>query len=446
MRKIRLTLITVIVLVMAACGGDADDDGADTTAAADTTEAADTTAAPETTMAPDTTESPDTTSGGEATGDGVTMGLLAPLSGELGTFGEIVSNGYRTAAETINATGALQCGPITFESADTQTDPAVGRQEAERMISGGAIAIAGPTSDVMVALVPLAQSEQVMLTSPYAGSTALNELGGDFVFRTVGPDTNDGIAAAAWISDQGYESVAVLTQQEEQQLSAGQAAREALGELGVNVTFDQEFSPGEASYSGVLSTVLSATPDVIYLAGGQESSLTIINEAAQLGYAGDWLFSADLATDETVQAAGPDILEGVAHTVVSSTDQETEEYQEFVRLHQEVTGEEPGPFGANSFDGMNLMALAMVASGGCDGPAINSSLVDVSAGGTVVTSFEEGAQLLSEGEDIDYQGASGPVDLDETGSVVNSYSVQQVQDGAWVDIQFYPAEDLQDLS
>lgn len=439
MSKRTLALLAALLLVLAACGGDGTEDTGDT-AGPDTTSAA--TTAPETT--PTTTA--DTTSDTSApAGEGIVMGILAPFSGELGTFGEIVANGYQTAAQTINDTGLLQCGPIEFLTADDETNPEVGRQEAERMISGGAVAIMGPTSDILIALVPLAQSEQVVVTSPYAGSTAFNELGGDFAFRTVGPDTNDGLAAARWIADQGYESVAVFTQQEEQQLSAGNAARAALETLAVNVTFDQEFAPGEASYSGTLATVLAASPDVIYLAGGQESSLTIINEASQLGYAGDWLFSADLATDETVQAVGSDILEDVGYTVVSSTDQQTDQYQEFVRLHQEVTGEEPGPFAANSFDGMNLMALALVASGGCDGAAINSSLVDVSSGGTEVFSFEEGAKLLAEGEDIDYQGASGPVDLDETGSVVNSYSVQQVQDGAWQDIQFYPAEELADL-
>jgi ABC-type branched-subunit amino acid transport system substrate-binding protein len=427
--------LVALLLVVAACG-DGDDGTADTTTAApDTTEGS-----------PDTTEGGPDTTGAPSTGEGVTIGLLAPLSGELGQFGEYVGNGYRTAAETVNASGLLECGPISFVTADEKTDPEVGLQEAERMINDGAVAIVGSTSDVMVALVPLAQSESVPIMSPYAGTTSLNELGGNFVFRTVGPDTNDGLAAATWISDQGYASVAVFTQQEEAQQSAGKAARAAMEDLGVNVAFDQEFAPGEASYSGVLSTVLAAQPDVIYLAGGQESSLTIINEAAQLGYAGDWLFSADLATDETIQAAGADILEEVGYTVVSSTDQETEEYLTFVTLHQEVTGEEPGPFGANAFDGMNLIALAMVASGSCDGTGINDAINEVSAGGTPVTSFAEGAELLANGEDIDYQGASGPVDLDDTGSVVNSYSVQQVQEGVWADVKFYSATELADVA
>ena len=428
MTKRTWALVAALMMIIAACG-----DGGSTDA----------------TNAPGTSSAPtETTAGSEGTpgGDGVTIGLLAPLSGELGTFGEYVGNGYRTAADAINESGLLECGPISFVTADSKTDPEVGRQEAERMISGGAVAIVGPTSDVMVALVPLAQSESTVIMSPYAGSTALNELGGDYVYRTVGPDTNDGIAAARWIADQSYEAVAVFTQQEEAQQSAGKAARAALGDLGVNVVFDQEFAPGEASYSGVLSTVLAAQPDVIYLAGGQESSLTIINEAAQLGYAGDWLFSADLATDETIEAAGADILEGVAYTVISSTDQETDEYTSFVALHEASAGVEPGPFGANSYDGMNLIALAMVASGSCDGAGINSAIKDVSSGGTVVTSFAEGAELLASGEDINYEGASGPVDFDETGSVVNSYSVQQVQSGAWSDVKFYSATELADLA
>ncbi len=425
MTKRTLALIAALLMILAACGGN----GAETT-----------------TSAPAGT-TPETSGGTTPpAGEGVTIGLLAPLSGELGAFGEYVGNGYKTAAEVINDTGLLQCGPITFVSADEKTDPEIGRQEAERMIAGGVPAIVGPTSDVMVALVDLAESEEVVIMSPYSGTTALNDLGGNFVYRTVGPDTNDGLAAARWISDNGYSNVAVFTQQEEATQSAGKAARAALDDLGVNVVFDQEFAPGEASYTGILSTVLAASPDVIYLAGGQESSLTIINEAPQLGYAGDWLFSADLATDETVQAAGADILESVAYTVVSSTDQQAEEYTIFVQQHQEVTGVEPGPFAANAYDGMNLIALAMEASGSCDGAGINSALRDVSSGGTPVTSFAEGAKLLAAGEDIDYQGASGPVDLDDTGSVVNSYSVQQVQGGVWVDVQFYPADELSGLA
>lgn len=446
-RRKLIVILGVIALVVAACGGDGGD-STTTAAATETTEGGDTTAA-ETTMGEgtDTTAgAPSTTAaGGGGGGEGVLMGILAPFSGEMGSFGEYVSNGYETAREEINSSGQLACGPIEFVQADSETSPEVGRQETERMIGDGAVAVVGPTSDILLAIAPLAQEAQVVASSPYAGSTEVAEVGGDFVFRTVGPDINDGIAAASWIADEAYGSVAILTQQEEQQQSAGSAARAAFEQLGTNVVADQEFAPGEASYSGILATVLGSNPEIIYLAGGQESSLTIINEASQLGYAGDWLFSADLATAEVIEAAGPDILEGVAHTVVSSTDPTTEQYQAFATAHEEVAGIEPGPFGANAYDNLILFGLAMVAAENCSGPAINEAVVDVSREGTVVTSFEEGAALLAEGEDIDYDGASGSVDFDEEGSVTNSYSVQQVQQGVWSEVAFYTPDDVIEL-
>lgn len=425
-----VTTLAALVVLLTACGGtDAEDGDVDTTA-----------------PSPADTAAPGDTADASVPDEGVLVGILAPFSGEMGSFGEYVADGYTTAAEEINASGLLECGPINFVTADDETSPEVGRREAERMIGQGVVGVVGMTSDILIAIAPLAQEAEVVVGSPYAGSTAVTDLGGNFVYRTVGADIEDGVAAATWIVDEGYEDVAVVTQQEEAQQSAGTAARNALAELDVTVVADQEYAPGEASYSGVLATILGAEPGIIYLAGGQESSLTIINEAIQLGYEGDWLFSADLATDEVIQAAGAASLEGVAHTVISSTDQTTDEYLHFAEMHEATTGVEPGPFGANSYDNLNLMALAMVASGDCSGVGINSAMVEVSREGTPVTTFEEGATLLAAGEDIDYQGASGPVDFDETGSVINSYSVQQVQDGVWAEVTFYPATEIADVA
>ena len=40
----------------------------------------------------------------------------------------------------------------------------------------------------------------------------------------------------------------------------------------------------------------------------------------------------------------------------------------------------------------------------------------------------EGLKLLKEGKDINYQGASGNVDVDENGDVIGVYDVWQVAD------------------
>ena len=65
-----------------------------------------------------------------------------------------------------------------------------------------------------------------------------------------------------------------------------------------------------------------------------------------------------------------------------------------------------------------LFALAAYAANDVTGQSIADYLRQVSGGsgeGEKVTSFEEGVALLEKGEQIDYDGFSGPITFDENG-------------------------------
>lgn len=423
-RAMRWTALTaVLAIVVAACAGDT----TSTTATGATTT---TPAGGGVTVPP-----PDGTS--------ITVGVLVPLTGELGAFGEIVAGSVDLAVQTINATGLNPCGTIELVVADSETNPEVGIRQGNQLIeSENVVAILGPTSETMVALVDVAKTSKTVLFSPYAGSVSLNDLGGDFVYRTVPSDLDDGKAAGTFLASRGYQQVAVMTQNEESTISIGTAAADVLDGSGIDLVDNVVFNPGQPSYQAELTQVLANNPEAIFLAGGQQSGITILREAQQLGFEGDWLVAADMAVPEVIEGAGADLLEGRTFAELASADTSLPTYQEFAAFYQEQKGEEPGPFAANSWDMTNLLALAMVAADGCTGEAINSALVGVSSGGTQVSSFEEGAGLLSGGEDIDYDGASGPVDIDATGSVSGSYSILQVANGEWTDFEFISAEEF----
>jgi ABC-type branched-subunit amino acid transport system substrate-binding protein len=409
--------VAALAIITAACGGG---DAVTTTAGG----AAPVTAAPQ--------------------GEGVKVGVLVPLTGEEGAFGVIVADAVDLAVKTINATGLNPCGAISLVIADTKTNPQEGIRQGNRLIeTENVVAIVGPTSETMVALVDAAETSETVLVSPYAGTISLNDLGGNFVYRTVASDLDDGKAAGLWLAGKGYQSVAVMTLNQESTISIGTAAADVAEEKGIELVANIVFNPGQPSYQAELSQVLNANPDAIFLAAGQQSGVTILKEADQLGYQGDWMLAADMAVPEVIEGAGAEILEGRTFAELASADTALPTYQNFATFFQQEMGEEPGPFAANSWDMMNLIALAMVKSGGCTGAAINDALRDVSSGGTKVSSFEEGARALAGGEDIDYDGASGPVDIDATGSVAGSYSILQVQGGEWTEAQFYSAEELQ---
>ena len=62
-----------------------------------------------------------------------------------------------------------------------------------------------------------------------------------------------------------------------------------------------------------------------------------------------------------------------------------------------------------------MAALAAIVAKDDSGPAISRALVDVSRGGVKCTSFAECLDVLDAGDDIDYDGISGPLDLTDAG-------------------------------
>ncbi|PHS05885.1 MAG: hypothetical protein COA78_14960 [Blastopirellula sp.] len=370
----------------------------------------------------------------------VTIGVLVPLTGELGKFGEIVANSIKLGVNQINAAGGTSCGKIRTVVADTGGNPEVGIREATKMIdSEGAVAVLGPTSSVMVALVDLAKRKKTVVMSPYAGTITLNELGGDYVYRTVSSDLGDGAASGLWLSEKGYKKVAFMVQNGESTISPAQVARDKLKKTGIQLTDYVVYNPGQPSYQAELISVLANEPDAIYLAGGQQSGVTVIKEATSGGFKGEWLFTADLAVPEIFAAAGADILNGRAYVELADADSSLPEYKAFKALHKKETGSDPGPFAANSYDMVNLIALSLEQSGKCTGEGINSVIRDVSDGGTAVSSFADGKKAIADGKDINYEGASGPLVFDKSGTVSGSYTIQVAKDGKWVKTKFYPA-------
>ncbi len=73
-------------------------------------------------------------------------------------------------------------------------------------------------------------------------------------------------------------------------------------------------------------------------------------------------------------------------------------------------------YGPESYDATTLVALAAIEAKSDDPTTFAPDIIKVSKDGTECSSFEECSKLLDSGEDIDYQGVSGPCDLGDTGS------------------------------
>jgi branched-chain amino acid transport system substrate-binding protein len=100
-----------------------------------------------------------------AQGPSVKVGVIHPVTGPLAEPGQACRLGARMAAEAINAGGGIKAlggAKLELILGDTQTKPAVGRTEAERVINQGAQLLMGSfDSGSTAAMVPVAQQQRV---------------------------------------------------------------------------------------------------------------------------------------------------------------------------------------------------------------------------------------------------------------------------------------------
>jgi len=73
-------------------------------------------------------------------------------------------------------------------------------------------------------------------------------------------------------------------------------------------------------------------------------------------------------------------------------------------------------YGPESYDATIAAALAAIAADNDSGTGVGSKMQDVTGGGEKCETFEDCVALLEDGTDIDYDGVSGPIDLNSTGS------------------------------
>ena len=382
---------------------------------------------------------------GAASGDTINIGVLVPYTGELGAYGNYWYNGAKAAVDEMNANGGVLGKQIKIYTEDSESSVEQGIRAAQKLVKANkVIAIHGTESSVAVAIYPFAKESKVTIANPAGGSTRLDQMGPDYMFRTCPSDNFEGIVVAKMLKDAGFKSVAIMYENDESRASSAAALTKEFEKLGGKVT-SVVYAARQTSYLNELKKAFADKPDAFFLAGGQESGATIIKEWYQRGYGGQLIVTADLTVPEFFTFVSPEAVEG-AWGEMPMTDTNLPEYKQFAEIYKKYIGEAPtGSYESNSYDAMIILGLAMEIAGEASGTAISEHYKDTSdPNGVVVTSFKQAVEEIKKGNKINYQGASGPCDFDKYGNVVGSYVKIIAKNGKWEQGDFYPASTFDD--
>ncbi|WP_135663386.1 ABC transporter substrate-binding protein [Halorhabdus rudnickae] len=362
-------------------------------------------------------------------GGTIEFGALAPLSGDLETLGRDAKRTVEQATKDINDAGGINGKEVELTVLDTEADVDVATEQYQSLVDRGIVGLVGGlVSDVSIALAPEATTDSVMMVS-YAStapqlSTAGQADGRKYFGRTV---PNDGIQAAvmAKVIDSSIyldaDSVTVLSIDNSFGSGLAAALRQSLD---ASVVADVRYDPGAETFSDTIETVFENDPDAVAFTSVSGQERGVLDAYAQSDYDVPWVFSAGMFGGDI-----PSYYEGFYSASLSSN--RTDGYFDLVRRLSDI--DELETYAANAYDALFLMAAAAEKAGDASGPAIAETLRSVSSGtGHTVSvgDFDRVRSLIEAGREINYQGASGSVDLTANLEPLSSYLVQRVTDGS----------------
>jgi branched-chain amino acid transport system substrate-binding protein len=397
-------------LVLTACGDDGGDD--DNNASGDNTES----------------------SAPEPKGDGtLTFGTLLPATGDLAFLGPPEFAGVTLAVEDINAAGGVLGKDVVQVKGDSgDGTPDIAGAQVDKLLGADSDVIVGAASSgVSITVIDKITGAGAVQFSPAntAAGFDTDEIDPNrLYFRTAPSDYLQGEVLANKITEDGFDNVAIMGRQDFYGEGLAERTRDVLMEKGATVSEFLLYNKDATTFTAEINKIAAAKPDAIVLVTFAELTTMIPQLIAKgLGPQDVQLYFVDgnLSNypDEDFN------LDGVVGTAPTSATPD-EEFEGRLFDTPPMGPDDAVLYGPESYDAVIISALAAIAAGDDSGEAIGANIVDVTREGTKCATFEECKTLLEDGEDIDYDGKSGPADMTDTGSLAaGTYGIYEYSGG-----------------
>lgn len=395
-------------MLVAACGGGA---AAPTTAPA--APAPSKAAAPAATAAPAaaapaaSTPAPAVAPAGSGSPIAVKIGLIAPLTGDVKTFGESTKNGFDMGIAEANAAGKLK---ITTVVGDDKNDATEGVNVATKEITQDKVnAVVGSVSSkVSIPISEVAQANKAVQITSTSTNEKVTVDGGkrkDYVFRACFIDPFQGLVMAKFVTNNLKLKTAAIMYDNANDYSKGLATvfKDNFEKMGGKVVNFEAYTTNDTDFSAVVTKIASNNPDFLYLPDYYNKINLIASQAREKGVkavlgGGDGWDSSDLDMK---------ITEGSYFSNHYSPDATTPEVQNWVAKYKAKYGSVPDALATLGYDATNMLTNAIVTAGSSDSTKIRDALAATK----------------------DFKGVSGNITMDKDGNPVKSAVIIQIKGG-----------------
>jgi len=366
-------------------------------------------------------------------GGEIKMGIILGFTGPIESLTPAMAASAELAFKEASDSGSLLGGSTisTVRADSTCVDSAAATAAAEGVISQGVAAIMGADCSGVTGAIAtnVAVPNGVVMISPSAtspGLTTLDDKG--FFFRTAPSDARGGQILAEITKDRGIDSVAITYTNNDYGKGLADVYEASVKALGITVTSVSAHEDGKADYSSEAATLAAGGGDALAVIGYlDQGGKGVIEASLDAGSFDTFIMSDGMIGQSIVDAIGDDLNKSFG-SLPGSTGKGAGVFADVAKAGGIDSS---GPYTGESYDAAALIVLAMQAGDSADRASIAKNVMGVAnAPGTKIYPGElkKGLDLLAQGKQIDYEGATG-VTFTDVGEAEGSFLEKEIKNG-----------------
>jgi branched-chain amino acid transport system substrate-binding protein len=314
-----------------------------------------------------------------AEGNAIRIGVVTPISGTYAGIGQQVTWGLDMAAAEINANGGIMGRQIELVYEDSEANPAVAVQKAEKLYTSENVDFLTGTvnSGATLAVGQVAERAGKLLATTVSFSDAItgNKCSPN-VFRVNARAGQQSAALAAWVKQEKPGAKIFYLGPDYEMGRSTVAAFKENAELVGAESVGEVFAPLDSKdYSQYFGRVRSARPEVLYTSVAGNDTVRLFTQMKDFGVLDGLtvLGASGTVTGQNIGAIG-DAAEGFITGVGYSPLIDSPENKAFVEKFNAENGADPDLYGADSYGILFAYKAAVEAAGSTETDAVRAAL------------------------------------------------------------------------
>lgn len=365
--------------------------------------------------------------GGGAEEKVVKIGVIAPLSGSLSSFGLGIRNSVDLAINKANKDGRIKGWKIVIDAQDDTGKADPGAAAASRLASDATVGgvIGTMNSSVAQQVAPILEQADIVEVSPANSNPTLTRgpenaqpvRVWDNYFRVCANDNTQGPFLADYAyKEAGFKTVVTVNDTKTYGKGLAEAFEKQFEADGGTVLSRETIAVGDRDFGALVTKINGLHPDVVFYGGEQPEAAPLSAQLGQGGFAGPVIGGDGLKSAEYPTGGG---RTGDLASAFGSPAEKLADAKAFLDDYRAANYKEGYEvYGALSFDATNILidALAKVLPDATDVASARKKIIE-----TV--------------QATDYKGITGITAFDEFGDTSNKVlTVYKVDGTDWTDV------------